>query len=157
MGANAGDFDEGASRRKTGGARRSFQRFSSSISGRFTDRATPFANQEDDKIAAAVIVHASDKRVAAFDAVNQTVVAQKFERTINCDRRWPGLLVQAIDDFIGAKRAMAGEQYFQHLSPHRREPLGPRGALRLGMSNRGAGAALVIVIRGRKNCGHCNS
>jgi hypothetical protein len=86
--------------------------------------------------------------------MNEIVVAQKFKGAVNCDWRRPRLLVQAIDDFISAKRAMGAEQDFEHLAPHRREPLSPRGALRFGMGDGGAGAALVIVIGSRENCGH---
>jgi hypothetical protein len=62
--------------------------------------------------------------------------------------------LQAIDDFIRPKRTMTAEQDLKHLAPHRREPLGTFGTLRFGMGNGGTGAALVIVIGGRENCGH---
>jgi len=39
--------------------------------------------------------------------VNEIVVAQKFERSINRDRRRTRFLLQAVNDFISAKRAMA--------------------------------------------------
>ena len=55
--------------------------------GRFADRAAALADQKDDEIVAAVIVHAGDESVAAFDAVDEPVLAQEIERAINRDRR----------------------------------------------------------------------
>jgi hypothetical protein len=100
-----------------------------------------------------MIVHAGNEGVAAFDTMNKTVVAQKFERAINRDWRRTRLLLQAVNDFIGAKWAVAAQQNFEHLAPHRGEPLRARGALRFGMGNRGAGAALMVVVGRGKNCG----
>jgi hypothetical protein len=153
MRANAGDFDQRTAWREADRARRDFKRFGSRASRRFADRATAFADQENDKIAGAMIVHAGNESVAAFDAVNETVVAQKFKRSINCDRRRTRLLLQAVNDFIGAKRAMAAQQNLKHLAPHRGESLRARGALRFGMGNRSAGAALMVVIGRGENCG----
>jgi len=59
-----------------------------------------------------------------------------------------------IDDFIGAQRLVAGCQYFQHLTPHRREPLGPVGTNRDCMRDDIRCAALVIMIGCGKNLGH---
>ena len=153
MRANAGDFDQRTAWRKAGRARRGFQRLGSSASRRFADSATTFANQENDKIAGAMIVHARDEGVAAFDAVNEIVVAQKIERSINRDRRRTRLLLQAVNDFIGAKRAMAAQQNFKHLAAHRGESLGAHGTLRFRMCNGSAGAARMIVIGSGENCG----
>jgi len=107
MRTNAGDFDQWTARRKAGRARGDFEHLGSGASRCFTNRATAFANQENDKIAGAMIVHARDEGVAALDAVNEIVVAQKFERSINRDRRRTRFLLQAVNDFISAKRAMA--------------------------------------------------
>ena len=153
MRANAGDFDQRTAWRKAGCARRGFERLGSGATWCFADRTTAFANQENDKIAGAMIVHTSDEGVAAFDAVNETVIAQKFERSINRNRRRPRLLLQAVNDFIGAKRAMAAQQNFKHLAPHRGQSLGARGALRFGMCNGSAGAALMIVTGSGENYG----
>ena len=153
MRANAGDFDQRTAWRKAGRARRGFERLGGGTTRRFADRATAFANEENDKIASAMIVHASDEGVAAFDAVNKTVVAQKFERSINRDWRRTRLLLQAVNDLIGAKRAMAAQQNFKHLAPHRGQSLGARGTLRFGMCDGSAGAALMVVIGSGENCG----
>ena len=75
MRANAGDFDQRTAWRKAGRARRGFERLGSGASRCFADRAAAFANQENDKIAGAMIMHASDEGVAAFNAVHETVVA----------------------------------------------------------------------------------
>jgi hypothetical protein len=153
MRTNAGDFDQRTARRKACRARRGSKGLSSGASRCFADGATAFADQENDKIAGAMIVHAGNESVAAFDAVSQTVVTQKFERSINRDRRRPRLLLHAVNDFIGTQRAMAAQQNFKHLAPHRGESLRARGALRFGMGNGGAGAALMVVVGRGKNCG----
>ena len=153
MRTNAGDFNQRTAWRKACRPRRGSKGLSSSAPRRFADRATAFADQENDKIAGAMIVHAGDKRVAAFDAVSQTVVAQKFERPINRDWRRPRLLLHAVDDFVGPKRAMAAQQNFKHLAPHRGESLRARGTLHFGMGNGSAGAALMIVVGCGENCG----
>jgi hypothetical protein len=152
MRTNAGDLDQRTAWRKARCARRGLERLGRGASRRFADRATAFANQENDKIAGAMIVHAGNEGVAAFDAVNETVVAQKFERSINRYRRRTRPLLQAVNDFISAERAMAAQQNFKHLAPHRGESLRARGALRFGMRNGSAGAALMIVIGRRENC-----
>ena len=153
MRTNAGDFDQWTARRKAGRARGDFEHLGSGASRCFTNRATAFANQENDKIAGAMIVHARDEGVAALDAVNEIVVAQKFERSITRDRRRTRFLLQAVNDFISAKRAMAAQQSFKHLAPHRGQSLGARGALRFGMRDGSAGATLLVMIGSREKCG----
>ena len=120
MCTNAGDFNERAPWRKAGRARGGFQRFGGRTARSFADGAAAFANQEDYEIAGAMIVHAGDEGVAAFDAVNESIVAEKFECPINRDWCRTRLLLQPIDNFIGAQRTVAGEQNFKHLTPHRR-------------------------------------
>ena len=53
---------------------------------------------------------------------------------------------QPVDDLVGAERLVARQQHLQHLAADRRQPLRARGAERLGMRERVAGAALVVVI-----------
>jgi 3-hydroxybutyrate dehydrogenase len=48
---------------------------------------------------------------------------------------------------------MAAQQNLKHLAPHRSEPLRARGALRFGMGNGSAGAALMVVIGRGENRG----
>jgi hypothetical protein len=48
---------------------------------------------------------------------------------------------------------MAAQQNFKHLAPHRGESLRARGALRFGMGNGSAGAALMVVVGRGENCG----
>ena len=83
MRANAGDFDHRAFRRKTSRAAGGFERFSGGAAGRFADRAAMLADEEDHGVAAGVIVHAGDEGIAAFDAMNKAIVAQKIERAID--------------------------------------------------------------------------
>ena len=87
MRANAGDLDQRAFRRKTRRARGCFERLRDGAARRLADGAASLADQKHDEIVAAVIVHAGDERVAAFDAMHETVVAQKIERAIDRDRR----------------------------------------------------------------------
>jgi hypothetical protein len=153
MCANAGNLNQRTAWRKACRARRRFQRLGGGVSRRLADRTAAFANEENHKVAGTVIVHAGNKGVAAFDAVHEAVVAQKFQRAVNRDRCRTCFVLQAVDDFIGAERAMAAQQDFKYVAPHWREPLSARGALRFRMRNRGAGAALMIMIRGGEDRG----
>jgi hypothetical protein len=153
MRADAGDFDQRTLRRESHRARRRLERFRGGAAGHFADCSTAFADQKNDEIVAAVIVYASDERVAALDAMNETVLAQKFERAVDRDRRRTTFLLQSINNFVGAKRPMACQQSFEHLPPYRREPLRARCTLRFRVGNGGAGAAFMVVVGGGKNCG----
>ena len=101
-----------------------------------------------------MIMRAGKKGVAAFDTMNQPVLHQEIERAIHRDRRRPRhRFGEFVDHLIGAERPVAGEQGLQHLAANRCQPLGARGAEFFGVRNGGAGAAIVIVVRRRKN--HC--
>ena len=58
---------------------------------------------------------------------------------------------QPVDQLIGAERLVARQQRFQHAAADRRQPLVARGADRLGVRDRVAGAALVIVTGRREH------
>ena len=58
---------------------------------------------------------------------------------------------QPVDQLIGAERLVAGEQRLKHRAADRRQPLAARRADRLGMRERVAGAAVVVVIGRREN------
>ena len=92
------------------------------------DGAAAFADQENHRVAAGMIVHAGNERVTAFDAMDEPVVAQELERAIDRDRRRAGGVLEPFHDLVGAKRLMACEQRFQHLPPHRRQSLRSRRA-----------------------------
>ena len=77
---------------------RGLQRFRGGAARRLADRAAAFADQKHHEIVAAVIVHAGDERVAAFDAMDEPVLAQEIERAIDRDRRRPA--------FVRASRSM---------------------------------------------------
>src|SRR6202012_5158407 len=83
MRANTGDFDHRTFRDKDRGTTRRLQRISRSADWRFAHRAALLANQENLRIVAGVAVHAVYERVAAFNAMDQSVFAQKIERAIN--------------------------------------------------------------------------
>jgi hypothetical protein len=87
MCADAGDFDQWTLRRESHCARRRLECLRGGAAGHFADCSTAFADQKNDEIVAAVIVYASDEGVAALDAMNETVLAQKFERAVDRDRR----------------------------------------------------------------------
>ncbi len=71
-----------------------------------------------------VIVDAGDEGVAALDAMDEAVLAQKIERTVDRDRRGPCAGGRrAVDDLVGAERLVALEQNLQHLATDRRQPL----------------------------------
>ena len=87
MSADAGNLDHRALGHESGRSRGGLERFRYVAAGRLADRIAAFADEEDDEVVAAVIVHAGDEGVAALDAVDEAVVAQKIERAIDCDRR----------------------------------------------------------------------
>jgi hypothetical protein len=151
MRANAGDLDHRAFRRKARGAAGAFQRLRDRAAGRFADGAAALADQEHDRIAVGVMAHASDKGVAAFDPMDETVVPQEIEGAIDRDRRWPRPMRQALHDLVGAQRSVTGKERFEHVTAHRRQPLRARRAELFRVRDRGAGAAAVIVVRRRKN------
>ena len=129
--------------RKTRRARRGFERFGGTATRRLADGAAAFADQKDDEIIAAVVMDASHESVASLDAVDETVLAQEFERAIDGDRGRAGPLPQPAHDLVGTERLMARQQSLQDLPPHRGEPLRARGALRFRMRDGGAGATAV--------------
>ena len=78
---------------------------------RLAHRAAFLADQEHHRIAAAVLLHAGDEGVAAFDAVHEPLLAQKIERAIDGDRRRPRAAHrQPVDQLIGAERLVARQQ-----------------------------------------------
>ena len=75
MGADSGDFDHRRLRHKAHGARRVLDRIGHRGRRRLADGAAFLADQEYDRIAALVIMHAGDERVAALDAMDQYLLA----------------------------------------------------------------------------------
>ena len=119
--------------------------------GRLTDRTAFLADQKHHRIAAVVIVPAGDERVAAFDAVRKSLLAQEIQRAIDRDRRRPGATHRKfIDEFIGAERGVAREQRFKHAAARRRQPFLARRTDRLGMRNSIAGAPVMVMARRRE-------
>jgi hypothetical protein len=62
------------------------------------DGTAALADEEDDEIVAAVIMHAGDEGVAALDAVDEAVVAQKIERAVDRDRCRTPMPGESLDD-----------------------------------------------------------
>ena len=87
MGADAGNLDHGTLGHKSGRSRGSLERFRDVAAGRLADGTAALADQEHDEVVVTgVIVHAGDEGIAALDAVDEAVVAQKIERAIDRDR-----------------------------------------------------------------------
>ena len=152
MRANAGDFDNGHSRRKAGRARRGIEALRDGRRRDLADQATTLAYQKCHHRGLVMIVGAGEKRVAAFDAMDETIFHQEIKRTIDRDRRWPrGGFRQFLDDLVGAERPVTGQQRFQHSATDRCQFLRASGADPFGMQQRVRGATAVIVI-GRGEC-----
>lgn len=91
---------------------------------------------------------AGEKCVAALDAMNQPVVHQKIQRTIDRDRRRARHgLGQFVDHFIGTERPMTRQQRAKNLPADRREFLTAADTDLLGMRKRILGTASVVMIR----------
>ena len=120
MRTNTGDFDHRALRREIRRAAGGFESFRDGTAWRLADGAATFANQEDDRIAAGVMMHTSHKRIATFNTMDETVVPQKLERPVNRDRRRTTLIHQPFHDLVGTERLVAGKQRFKHMAAHRR-------------------------------------
>src|SRR5437868_11315066 len=89
MRAGAGDLDDRQFWRKAGGARGLVEALRKTGSGNFADRTTALADQKGNHRRCIVVMRAGEKRVAAFDAVDETVVDQKIQRPVYRDRRRP--------------------------------------------------------------------
>src|ERR1700722_16649376 len=87
MRANAGDFDNRHSRRKAGRTRRDIEALRDGRRRHFTDQAATLTYQECHHRGLVMIMGAGQKRVTAFDAMDETVFHQEIERTIDGDRR----------------------------------------------------------------------
>lgn len=145
--ANTGNFNDrclGNEARRTGGA---FNGIGNRSRCRFADCPALLTDQEYDRIAAVVIMHAGNEGVAAFDSMHQILLAQEIERPINRDRGRPRTPSrQAVDEFVGSERMVACQQGLEHAPAHRRQALLAGGADRLGMGDRVVRAAPMVVI-----------
>jgi hypothetical protein len=155
MRANAGNFDNRDLWRKAAVARSRGQALCHRRGWNFTDQAATLAYQKCNGCARVVVMSAGEKRVAAFDAMDEAVGDQKIERAIYRDRgRARHRFGEFVDHFIGAERTMAGQQCLQHLTADRRQFLRPPATNLLGMFQRVRGAAAVIMV-GRGKCRFC--
>src|SRR5580698_3958145 len=106
--AYAGDFDNRHSRRKAGRTCRGIEALRDGRRRDLADQAATLADQEGHHRRLVMIMGAGEKRVAAFDAMDEAVLHQEIERTIDRDRRRPRRgFRQFLNDFIGAKRPVA--------------------------------------------------
>ncbi len=152
MRADAGDFNDRGLRDKPGRARRIFYGIRHRRGRGLTHCAACLANQKHDRVAALVIVHAGDEGIAAFDAMDQALLAQEIECAVDSNWRRPRRAAsQPVDQLISAKRLMACQQGFQHSPAHRRQTLIARSADRFGVRNGVARATFVVMIRLRKD------
>src|SRR5262249_54373267 len=122
--------------------------------GRLPDRPAALADQERHQRIRAMVVYTGQEGVAALYTMDEAVLAQELERTVNRDRGGPGALMgHLVHDFVGAQRAVAGRQDFQHAPAHGGEPLPALGTQRLCMGERvRAGAGMIVVGRGKNAC-----
>ena len=102
--ADASDFDHRAFRYEAGRAARMLKSIGDSAAGCFADPSAALANEKHDQIAAGVMMHAGNERVAALDAMDEVILPQEVECAIDRDRRQPAAMCQSLDDLIGAKR-----------------------------------------------------
>jgi hypothetical protein len=96
-------------------------------------------------------MHAGDEGVAALDAVDEAVVAEKIERAVDRDRCRTPMPGESLDDLVGAERAVGVQQRLEHVAAHRGEPLRAGGAQHFRVRDGRAGATFVVVVRRRKN------
>jgi hypothetical protein len=101
-----------------------------------------------------VIVHAGDERIAALDAMDEAVLAQKLERAIGGNRRRPRALQrEPLDDLVGAQRLVTSQQRGQHLAADGGETLATLRAQRLGHGHGVGRAAIVVMVGGGEDGG----
>src|SRR5262249_19366407 len=81
--AYAGELEPRGVRRKAGGAGGGAQRRGDVVRRRLPDGTAALADQKHHQRAGGVIVDAGDKRIAAFDAVHEAVLAQELERPVS--------------------------------------------------------------------------
>ena len=150
--AGASDFHHRQFRREPRSARSLVETLRQRCSRNFAHRSAGLANQKRHNRRLIVIMSAGQKRVTAFDAVDQTVVHQKIQRAVDGNRRRTRhCLGKFVDHFIGTERPMARQQRTQNLPPDRRELLTPALADLFGMQKGVLGAAAVVMIWGREN------
>ena len=147
--ADAGDLDHRSLGREAGGARGGLELVGDRGRRRLADLAALVAQQEHDKILAAVMADTGDEGVSAFDPVHEPVVAKKIQRAIDRDRRRPRSAARsaALDDLVGAKRLVAFEQNLQHPAADRRQPLRTLRAMAFRVMKRIGRAAAVVMSR----------
>src|ERR1043165_92554 len=78
--AHAGDLDHARLRRKACALRGRIETVGDRRGRRLADRSAVLADQEYDRCVARVIVDAGEERVAALDAMHETVGGEKIER-----------------------------------------------------------------------------
>jgi hypothetical protein len=97
-------------------------------------------------------IHACDEGISALYAVDKFLFTQEVECAIHRNRRRPRAAnLKPIDQLVRAKRPVARQKRFQHLATHGGQSLLPGRTDCLGMSDRIARAAPMIVARFRKN------
>src|SRR5262249_55799810 len=147
MCALAGNLDHLGARPKAGLAGSARQRRADRVRGRLADGTAALADQEHHHAAGAVVVAAGDEGVAALDAVREALLEQEVERPIDGDRRRAptALVLEALDQLIGADRLMSAGQGLQDLSPDRRKLGAPLAAERIGPLQHRLGAMRMVM------------
>jgi hypothetical protein len=96
--------------------------------------------------------HACDEGISALYAVDKFLFTQEVDCAIHRNRRRPRAAnLKTIDQLVRAKRPVACQKRLQHLATHGGQSLLPGRTDCLGMGDRIARAAPMIVTRFRKN------
>src|SRR5262249_2268488 len=127
--------------------RGAFYRVSNRSRCGFADRTAFFADQKNHWIAAVVILHARDERIAAFDPMHEILLPQEIECSINRNGGRPRAPPrQTINEIISREWVRACRQSLEDPPAHRRQTLLASGADRFGVGDRVVRAAPVIVV-----------
>src|SRR5258708_7643551 len=95
---------------------------------------------------------APDECVQRFDAVDEPALEQEVQRPIDGRRGGvAAVLLQAVEDGVGADRPMAAPDQLQHPATDRGQPLAGLAADALGGVEGGGDAMVVVVARFGKN------
>src|SRR3954452_16246154 len=99
-----------------------------------------------------MVLRAGQKRIPTFDAMNNPILHQEIQCTINRDGSRPRHISgKLVYDFISAKRTMTGQQCLQDMSPDWRKSVPASLAKSFGMTKGVRGAAFVVVTRCQEN------
>ena len=152
VGTDAGNLNHRRFWYEPSRTRRIPDRFGDSSRCRLTNRSAFLADQKNNRLMRLMTMHACDEGISALYAMDKLLFAQEVECAIHCNRRRPRAAnVQPIDQLVSAQWSVACQKRLQHLATHGGQSLLPGRTDCLGMGDRIARAAPMIVTRFRKN------